>query len=129
MVLREGDAVRGERAVQRYREADADREAGVDERDRCRLPPAGEEERAGAEEGRGQQGAGRVVDAEGAAVPAVGLSPRDRARGDRVCGEAGRPREELRTPLRAPAARKEAREAEGEKRGGEGDERVHFRRG
>ena len=90
----------------------------------ARRTPASSE-RAGAEERRRQQRAGRVVDAERARVPLRRLAPGDRRRGDRIGGERPGPGGELGPPRRAPAAREQAGEPQREQRGGEGEERVH----
>jgi aspartate aminotransferase-like enzyme len=117
VVLRRGDSVRGEGPVHGYRE-----------RDRRGTAAAGEEKRAGAEQRRREQCACRVVDAEGAVVPAGGLTPRDCGRGDGVRGESRAPREEF-GPFAAPVpGRKQAREPERQERGSEGDERIHSSR-
>jgi ATPase family protein associated with various cellular activities (AAA) len=127
VVLSCRDPMCRERPVHRDGQRDAEGEAGVDEGDRRGAAASGEKERAGAEQGRGEECAGGVVDPESAVVPARGLAPCDRGRRDRVRGEARRPGEQLR-PSTPPVARGEqAGEPEREQGGGEGHERVHVR--
>src|SRR5262249_35725621 len=104
------DPVRGEGAVHRYREGDADGEADVDESDRRGAAPTGEEKRARSQERRGQQGPGGVVDAKGTLVPAGGFAPRDRGSRHRAGREphasnSGRPLAGYRAPS-CPASRR-----------------------
>ena len=92
--------------------ATPEREAAVRERGRAGPPDARERERAEAEEGRRQERAGRVVDAERAGIPLGRLAPGDRGGRDGVRRERPRPDEELRAarssrhrPASAPASR------------------------
>src|SRR5579862_2031347 len=128
VVLRRRDPVRGECTVERYRERDADCEPGVYERDRRRSPAAGEKERTGAEQRCGQQSSCGVVDAEGSAVPAGRLAPRDRRGGNGIRGEPRRPREQLRSPGGPVAGSQQAGEPQSEERCGKGQEHVHASR-
>ena len=128
MVLRCRDSVRREGAVHRHRERDADGEADVDERDRRGAASPGEHEGAGAQERRGEETAGGVVDAEGAVVPARCLAPRDRGRRDRVGGESCRPSKQLRSPAGPISRCQQARKPEGDQCRSEGHERFHASR-
>jgi serine---pyruvate transaminase len=128
VILRRGDSMRGEGAVYRHRERDADGEPGVGERHGCGAAVPGEKKRARPEQRRGQQRAGGVIDAEGSGVPTRRLAPCDCGRGDGVRAEPRRPGEHL-GPSAAPVpARQQPREPEGNERGCEGDERVHSSR-
>jgi aspartate aminotransferase-like enzyme len=128
VVLRGRDAVRREGPMDRYRERDTNRQADVDERHGSGAATAGEQKRARTEQGRGEQSAGRVVDAERTIVPARGLAPRDSGGGDRVRAESGRPGEELRPPAAPVPPGQQPREPEREEGRGESDEHVHASR-
>ena len=109
----------------RHGEGDADGEADVDERDRAGDPHARQQERPGAEQRGGQKAAEEVVGAEAAVVPA-GCGPGgDRGCTERVGGEPGRPREQVRLPLRTPARGEQPGEPEGQERSAEGEDRFH----
>ena len=93
VVLRLGDRVAGHRCGQRDGDRHADCEPGVQEAERRRPALADQKERADAEEGRGEEPAEEVVDAEGGVAPPRGRSP----------GQ-GRRREGIRASAAAQAA-------------------------
>jgi serine---pyruvate transaminase len=128
VILRRGDPVRGEDAVDGDSKGDADREADVDERHRPGAATADEEKGARTEERRGQQTAGRVVDAERALVPARRFAPRDRGGRDGICGQPRRPGEKLGSPAAPIASRQQARESQRQQCRAEGQKRVHASR-
>ena len=103
----------------------ADGEARVDEPERRRPAPAGQEQRADPEERSRQQPAEEVVDAEGLIVPARCRSPGQRGRRGCVGAETGGPGGELRLPALAPAAGEQPGEAKGEEGGGEREQGFH----
>ena len=72
-----------------------------------------QKERAEPEEGRCEQAAEEVVDAEGARVPPRGGAPGKRCAGDRVREEGARPRGQLRPRSRPPAPCDQSRQPQG----------------
>jgi hypothetical protein len=125
VLLRLGDRAPDDGLGQRDGDRHAHGEARIEETERRRPAAADEEERADAQERRGQEAAEEVVDAEHLVAPAGGRSPGERGRRRGVGGERCGPGGELRPALVAPASEHEPGEPEGEECGGECKERFH----
>ena len=125
VVLRLGDRVAGDRRGQRHCDRHADCEPGVQEAERRRPAPADEKERADAEQGRGEEPAEEVVDAEGGVAPPRGRSPGQGRRREGIRCQRRGPGGELRIAALAPAAGEHAGESKRKQRGGERKKRIH----
>ena len=128
MRLSLGDRAAADGSRERHGNGDTDREPDIDERQWPDTADAGELERPRAEQGRCEQAAEEVVDAERRVAPVGCRAPCDRAGAGGEGTERGGPGQEARCRALPVPAHEVCAEAQRDEGGKEGEERFHQRR-